>query len=241
MCVTDKWGPFREILVPGCSAEHFSSSRSARTVNFFGLTRKENSSCSTSRGEKATIWFTRTSRSSFRGLLPEGRDRGLSESEYVFLPRTMATEKPEGVEEEAPAPVMLGMPAEVAGEERSLKACIDDGLIEKPRLMQWNEWRAWRKCEGRRPVYTWGRTPEGVAAQKALVQREVRLRKELMQHFYGDDWRDQLDARVMDEDPPEDAHAVALGEAPGSVGAPPASLPDDTGSLGALSAGSWPR
>ena len=151
----------------------------------------------------------------------------------------MATEEPEEVEAEAPAPVLPGMLAEVAGEERSLQACIDDGPIEKPRLLQWNGWQAWRKREGRRPVYTWERTPEGIAAQKAFVQREVRLWKELMKHLYGDDWRDQLDARVGDEDPPGDALAVALGEAPGIVGGPPAPPPDDSGSLGALSAGSW--
>ena len=53
-----------------------------------------------------------------------------------------------------------------------------DGTVEKPPLMDWNEWQAWRKAEGG--------LPKG-ARDREVQMREVKLFKAAMRRYHGAD------------------------------------------------------
>ena len=83
----------------------------------------------------------------------------------------------------------------------TLQGGIEEGLIEVPPLMSWNEWQSWRSQEGpqRRPL----QRRDGV---KRTTNQEVWLWQDTMRLNHGEDWRDQLDAREEDDEEENEEH-----------------------------------
>ena len=53
-----------------------------------------------------------------------------------------------------------------------------DGVIDRPELMDWNEWQAWRSAEGG--------LPKGVRDRTVQLE-EVKLFKAAMKRYHGED------------------------------------------------------
>ena len=104
---------------------------------------------------------------------------------------------------------------EVAQSEDTLIQSIDGGHIVAPRLMDYNDWVKWRSGDGRRP----GLRKDGHPATTAKY--EVDLRKEVYEHIYGEDWRDQLEIAQAEASP---AYTGEEEEEPAQVGGAQAQL-----------------
>ena len=70
-----------------------------------------------------------------------------------------------------------------------------DGTVEKPPLMDWNEWQAWRSAEGG--------LPKGVR-DREVQMKEVKLFKAAMKRYYGEDHaekrkRSRQEAKLLKE------------------------------------------
>ena len=91
---------------------------------------------------------------------------------------------------------------EVEGVDLTLREAVEEGIIPKPPLCNWNGWQQWRSDEGGRPAYP----PQGANPnlRNWIYKRESRLRVELMELYYGADWREKL------------SRARASGTGPGS-------------------------
>ena len=97
---------------------------------------------------------------------------------------------------------------EVSGTNASLAACIADGSVPKPKLLDWQDWLKWRKGPGMRP-----RRDRGDPDTTALKQESV-LWRSTMQRLYGEDWRALLEeqqAEEAEEDEEADAESVTGG------------------------------
>ena len=65
----------------------------------------------------------------------------------------------------------------------SFWSAVDDGLIEEPELLGWNDWQSWRKTDGG--------LPKGVR-DAVVQQREVALYKAAMKKHHGPDYRQKM-------------------------------------------------
>ena len=119
---------------------------------------------------------------------------------------------------------------EVSGHKndgRTLMQEINEGKIAKPPLMGFNEWQAWRRDFGKRPVR---RTDGG----KTPVRFETNLWKSTMENLYGEDW--QADLNQANEEAEESAQeagassaaAVSSGVAAAPHAPPPVQTPPVT-------------
>ena len=97
---------------------------------------------------------------------------------------------------------------EVSGTNASLAACITDGSVPKPKLLDWQDWLKWRKGPGMRP-----RRDRGDPDTTALKQESV-LWRSTMQRLYGEDWRALLEEQQAAEEEGEgaDVESVIGGE-----------------------------
>ena len=77
------------------------------------------------------------------------------------------------------------MAKQVSGSEKTLIAAIEDGDVQRPALMGWNEWQSWRSTAGRMPRM-------GVDGYSVTRAQESALWKSVMLDLYGDDWSFQL-------------------------------------------------
>ena len=57
-------------------------------------------------------------------------------------------------------------------------AVESDGIVDKPELMDWNEWQAWRSADGG--------LPKGVRDREVQL-KEAKLYKAAMKRYYGED------------------------------------------------------
>ena len=98
---------------------------------------------------------------------------------------------------------------EVSNTDQSLAACIANGSVPRPPVMDWKDWLIWRKSAGKRPKVGLGdQTP-------TTLRQESLLYKATMQGLYGAGWRallEELQARQADEEE-EEAASVAAGGA----------------------------
>ena len=106
------------------------------------------------------------------------------------------------------------MAQQVAGSNKTLIECIRDGEVERPALMRWNAWQAWRSGAGRRPVVS----REGHTTTAA---EESALWKSVMCDLYGTEWSIQ----------------IASEETEAAPGAAPSSQPSEPGLVPAAGAG----
>ena len=83
---------------------------------------------------------------------------------------------------------------EVSGTNASLAACIADGSVPTPKLIDWQDWLKWRKGPGMRP-----RQDRGGPDSTALKQESV-LWRPTMQRLYGEDWRALLEEQQAAEE-----------------------------------------
>ena len=72
---------------------------------------------------------------------------------------------------------------QVTGTEATFAEAVEQGLIPKPALQDWNSWQRWRKTDGGRPTID-------VDGHEAVPdnRQEADLWKEVMEHYYGADW-----------------------------------------------------
>ena len=108
---------------------------------------------------------------------------------------------------------------EVSKSDMKLMAAIEQKVVPKPPLMQWNKWQAWRRKVGMRPVTA---TDGGTT----LVRQEVALHRETMRALYGEDWEYDLAEQEGDDEDAADAAPVAKAKvkakaAPKAAVAPP--------------------
>ena len=64
----------------------------------------------------------------------------------------------------------------IEGYPDSFWQAVEDGAIEEPALMAWNEWQTWRKTDGG--------LPKGVRGSNEQ-KREVALWRAAMSHYHG--------------------------------------------------------
>ena len=113
----------------------------------------------------------------------------------------------------------------------AMGAIVDQEVIHAPPLLSWPQWQIWRRDFGFRP-----REPAGL--RSAFRQREGALHRQLMAHFHGDTWRDQLFEIEYAQYQQEPAHQGAE-EPAGEVGPRGLTLPS-TAQL-ALQTAAYPR
>ncbi len=81
---------------------------------------------------------------------------------------------------------------EVAEYDGTFEEAVGSDIIPKPRLMQYNDWIAWRKATGKRPTKKLG-------SERATTSgEESELWKSAMLLYYDGDWRMRLDAMQLD-------------------------------------------
>ena len=103
---------------------------------------------------------------------------------------------------------------EISGSDKTLAACIRDGTVGKPPLMQHNEWLQWRRDIGMRPR----KAVDGATTTSA---QEARLWRETMSTLYGPEWIENLNAGPEELPDPAPSSSAAAGP----TGAPAAALP----------------
>ena len=99
------------------------------------------------------------------------------------------------------------MAQQVSGSEKTLLNAIRDGDIERPRLMQWNDWQIWRRDVGRRPT-------AARDGRSTTTTVESALWKSIMCELYGDDWLLRL---AQGGDLPEETVESSLPSVPSPV------------------------
>ena len=82
---------------------------------------------------------------------------------------------------------------EVSKSDLKLLAAIEQKIVPKPPLMQWNKWQVWRRKYGMRPVTA---TDGGTT----LVRQEVALHRATMAALYGGDWEYELAEQGEEEE-----------------------------------------
>ena len=127
---------------------------------------------------------------------------------------------------------MLAPMREVSKSDLTLEQCIAQNIIEKPDLMEFNDWQKWRRVSGTRPrVKEDGRST--TSAQEAALWKATMLR------MYGDSWNIQLalERHALEEssrraEAEETERSEQRGVAPpaGSVGALAVDRPSSPGS-----------
>ena len=74
---------------------------------------------------------------------------------------------------------------QVTGTDKTLKECLDDGTIQPPGLISWNDWQVWRSGNGKRPTQE---TDGTVLDNRA----EASLWSSTMADAHGSEWRTDL-------------------------------------------------
>ena len=62
---------------------------------------------------------------------------------------------------------------EVTGTELSLAACIADGSVPKPRILDWRDWLIWRKSAGMRPRLGLGDPAAATLRHESVLSRST--------------------------------------------------------------------
>ena len=87
------------------------------------------------------------------------------------------------------------MAQQVSGSDKSLLVAIRDGDVDRPPLVEWNNWQIWRRDYGRRPTSA----ADGYATSSTL---ETNIWRAVMAELYGEDWMMYL---LRGETPPSAA------------------------------------
>ena len=74
---------------------------------------------------------------------------------------------------------------EVSGFEGSLEDAMDQGIVEAPGLLEFNQWQVWRRDFGRRPTLA----KDGATTTTRL---EAELWRSTMAMLHGDGWKADL-------------------------------------------------
>ena len=80
------------------------------------------------------------------------------------------------------------MPREVTNSDDTLVEAISAGRYEKPELMEWNDWQKWRKPS---------RPTARVDGARRSTKDEMELYKATMEHYYGADWKQDLETKMV--------------------------------------------
>ena len=112
---------------------------------------------------------------------------------------------------------------EVTGTNRSLAACIADGTIPKPKILDWQDWMQWRKGAGMRPKLKLGDPVSTTLRHESVLWRST------MRQAYGEDWRTLLEEQQADQEDEEEADAESMAGGVRSTGVSEASAPTASG------------
>ena len=85
---------------------------------------------------------------------------------------------------------------EVTGRPEPFEEVVRMGGLEKPSLMEFNEWQKWRKRS---------RPNARIDGTATTSRQEVDLWNRVMAEYYGDDWRDQLALQSAEAEEEEEA------------------------------------
>ena len=85
------------------------------------------------------------------------------------------------------------MAQQVAGSELDLSTAIQQGEVPVPVLQNWNDWQAWRREFGRRPL-------QRVDGYHTTGPQESTLWRSTMLEFFGENWAEQLVSPTVIED-----------------------------------------
>ena len=73
------------------------------------------------------------------------------------------------------------MAQQVSGNDKTLIQAIRDGEVERPGLLNWNQFQVWRRQNGMRPVVA----RDGYTT---TTTQESALWRAVMNEFHGDGW-----------------------------------------------------
>ena len=98
---------------------------------------------------------------------------------------------------------------QVTGTELTFAEAVDQSIIPKPALQDWNSWQRWRKAEGGRPT----READGAVLDN---KQEAELWKIAMEYFYGTEWL--VDLSIAAAETTAGTQGTLLGPASGPAG-----------------------
>ena len=93
---------------------------------------------------------------------------------------------------------------------KTLEQAIADGTVDRPELLEFNDFQVWRRTSGRRPT-------QRVDGVKRTTAQEAELWRKTMESLYGLDWAQQLaDKRVAKaaEEAPDEESEVEVPKSP---------------------------